>query len=204
MEPLNLGVTPAAGMTLSRLPIVFLVLSFCLSSCVSAPPPRQADSVTRTDFVAASYRLGVGDRVRVDVFREADLSGEVSIESTGYINYPLIGTITAVGLTAQQLERELIARFRAGYLRNPDVRVAVVRYRPIFISGAVRNTGAFPFSEGLTVERALTLASGMTPLGSPRRIFALREGAPASAREKVGLDAPLYPGDTLFVEEGVF
>lgn len=187
-----------------RFSLVGLAISFCLASCASAPPPRQADNVTRTEFVAASYRLGVGDRVRVDVFREPDLSGEAFIESTGYINYPLIGTVTAVGLTAQQLEQEFINRFRAGYLRNPDVRVAVVRYRPIFISGAVRNTGVYPFSEGLTVERALTTASGMTPLGSPRRIFVLREGAPSTAREKVGLDAPLYPGDTLFVEEGVF
>ena len=191
-------------MTSNRFALIALALSFVLSSCASAPPPRQADNVSRTDFVAASYRLGVGDRVRVDVFREPDLSGEASIESTGYINYPLIGTVTAVGRTPQELERELIGRFRAGYLRNPDVRVAVVRYRPIFVSGAVRNTGVFPFSEGLTVERALTLASGMTPLGSPRRIFVLREGAAALAREKVGLDAPLYPGDTLFVEEGVF
>jgi len=181
-----------------------LLLLGGLVACASTPPPRLADNVSRTQFVAATYRLGVGDRIRIDVFREADLSGEASVESTGYINYPLIGYVPAVGLTTRELELDLARRLRGGYLRNPDVRAYVVRYRPVFVSGAVRNTGAYPFTEGLTVEKALTLASGMTPLGSPRRIYVLREGAAASAREKVALDAPLYPGDTLFVEEGVF
>lgn len=186
-----------------RCTLAALILT--LSACAAGPTaPAAAENVYRSAFVASSYQLGVGDRVRVDVFREPDLSTEVGIESTGAINYPLIGYVPAVGLTPQQLEREMIRRLRGDYLRNPDVRVQVVRYRPIFISGAVRNTGAFPYTEGLNVEKALTLASGMTPVGSVRRIFVLREGAPSAAREKVGLDAPLYPGDTLFVEEGVF
>ena len=187
-----------------RISCTTLLALMTLMGCAAAPQPRLADNVSRTQFVPASYRLGVGDRVRVDVFREADLSGEASVESSGNINYPLIGYVAAVGLTPQQLELDFANRLRNGFLRNPDVRISVVRYRPIFISGAVRNTGVFAFSEGLTVEKALTLASGLTPLASVRRIFVLREGAAASAREKIGLDAPLYPGDTLFVEEGVF
>ena len=175
-----------------------------LVGCATEAPTRLADNVSRTQFLPASYRLGAGDRINIDVFREADLSGEVSVESSGNINFPLVGYISAVGLTPQQLEQDLTKRLRTGFLRNPEVRVGVVRYRPIFISGAVRNTGVFQYSEGLTVEKALTLASGLTPLASLRRIFVLREGAPSSAREKVGVDAPLYPGDTLFVEEGVF
>ena len=175
-----------------------------LAACATDTPARLADNVSRTQFVPATYQLGSGDRINIDVFREADLSGEVSVESSGNINYPLVGYISAVGLTPQQLEQDITKRLRNGFLRNPEVRVSVVRYRPIFITGAVRNTGVFQYSEGLTVEKALTLASGLTPLASVRRIFVLREGAPSSAREKVGVDAPLYPGDTLFIEEGVF
>ncbi len=183
---------------------LILAATLLLAACAAPSGPRAAETVSRAQFTAASYRLGVGDLIRVDVFRETDLSREAAVESSGSINYPLIGAVNAVGLTPLQLEQEIANRLRAGYLRDPNVRVYVVRYRPIFVSGAVRNTGAFPFSEGLSVEKALTLASGMSPLGSARRIFVLREGAPASAREKVGLDAPLYPGDTVFVEEGVF
>lgn len=181
-----------------------VILLLGLAGCVTPAAQRAEEVSTRAQFTPATYQLGVGDRVRVDIFREADLSGEAIVESSGNINYPLIGNVPAVGLTVAALEQDLTARLRAGYLREPQVRVSVVRYRSIFVSGAVRNTGDFPFSEGLNVEKALALASGMTPLGSARRIFVLREGAPATARERVGLDAPLYPGDTVYVEEGVF
>lgn len=175
-----------------------------LAGCASTSQPLDAGNVERASFTPSTYKLGVGDLIRVDVYREPDLSSEAIVESSGNVNYPLIGYVRAVGVTPLQLEKEIARRFAAGYLKDPNVRIYVVRYRPIFVSGAVRNTGAFPFSEGLTIEKAITLASGMTPLGSTRRIFVLREGAPSSAREKVGLDAPLYPGDTVFVEEGVF
>lgn len=192
-------------MTLKKLFSLLTLLSvISLSACASGVQPRETEASSRAQFTPATYRLGVGDRIRVEVFRETDLSGEASVESSGDINYPLIGYVPAVGLTTKQLELDIAGRLRAGYLRDPNVRVYMVRYRPIFVSGAVRNTGAFPFTEGLSVEKALTLASGITPLGSTRRIFVLREGAPSSSRERVNLDAPLYPGDTLFVEEGVF
>lgn len=189
--------------------LLTLLLAVCLLPGCAGPQANPGSAtatqaVSREEFVPSAYRLGVGDVVKVDVFREADLSVEAVIESSGSINYPLIGYVKAVGLTARQLEAQLVERLGAGYLKNPEVRAFVVRYRPVFVSGAVRNTGAFPFSEGLTVERALTLASGMTPLGSVRRMFVLREGEAAVTRQRVQLDSPLYPGDTLFVEEGVF
>lgn len=180
------------------------LLSACAGPSANPGSATTASTASREEFVPSSYRLGVGDVVKVDVFREADLSLEAVIESSGNINYPLIGYVKAVGLTARELETRLVERLGAGYLKNPEVRAFVVRYRPVFVSGAVRNTGAFPFSEGLTVERALALASGMTPLGSVRRMFVLREGEAAVTRQRVQLDSPLYPGDTLFVEEGVF
>lgn len=181
-----------------------VLATFWLVACASTPGPQQAGNVERASFTPSTYKLGVGDLIRVEVYREPDLSSEAIVESSGNINYPLIGYVRAVAVTPLQLEKDIAKRFAAGYLKDPNVRVYVVKYRPVFVSGAVRNTGAFSFSEGLTVEKAITLASGMTPLGSTRRIFVLREGAPANAREKVGLDAPLYPGDTVFVEEGVF
>ena len=108
-------------------PLCWILLALGLTACASAPEQRLDETSSRTEFVASSYRLGVGDRVRVDVFREGDLSGEVGIESNGNINYPLIGYVPAVGLTPRELEQELVRRLRAGYLRNPDVRVAVAR-----------------------------------------------------------------------------
>ena len=50
------------------------------------------------------YKLGPGDRVRVTVYGEEDLSGEFQVDSTGYIRLPLTGQLQASGHSAYQLE----------------------------------------------------------------------------------------------------
>jgi len=95
-----------------------LVGALLLAACAAPSGPRAAETVSRAQFTAATYRLGVGDLIRVDVFREADLSREAAVESSGSINYPLIGAVNAVGLTPLQLEQDIANRLRAGYLRE--------------------------------------------------------------------------------------
>lgn len=129
---------------------------------------------------------------------------QASVESTGSVNYPLLGRINASGQTVRQLEQEIARGLSQGYLVKPDVRVSLFQYRPIFVSGQVRRAGSYPYAQGLTVEKALTLAGGMTEFASSRRIFLLRENQAQDARQKVDLDRPILPGDTLIVEERLF
>lgn len=182
----------------------FPVLAAC-SVFGAAAPEAAAPAATPSPAVdVAAYRLGVGDRIRVDVFGEPDLSLDATIDPTGRLNYPLLGSITALKKTARDLQETIAAGLAAGYLVNPDVRVTVVQYRPFYVTGQVRKAGAYPFVIGLTVEKAVALAGGFTPLASTRRIYVLREDAGAGERLRVGLDAPVLPGDTLMVEEGLF
>lgn len=161
-----------------------------------AAPPAQADLL--------AYRLGIGDRVRIDVFGEPDLSIEAVLDGTGQIAYPLIGPVPARLKTASELEQAIRTGLAAGYLRDPSVRVAVVQYRPFYTIGQVKKPGAYPYVIGLTVEKALALAGGLTNVASTRQMYLLREDATQSKRIKVGLDAIVLPGDTLLVEEGLF
>ena len=85
------------------------------------------------------YRLGAGDIVRIDVYGEPDLSIKTPVEPSGKINYPFLGQVRAGGLTAPQLQAELVGGLRNGYLVNPDVRVAVDTYRPIYVPGRSRS-----------------------------------------------------------------
>lgn len=152
----------------------------------------------------AAYRLAAGDTVRIDVFNEDSLSLSALIEPGGAINYPLLGRIPAAGLGLRELEANIAAGLRNGYLVKPDVRVTLAQFRPIFITGQVRRAGAYPYALGLTVEKALTLAGGMTDFASTRKIYLQREGQTQAQKERVGLDAAVYPGDTLLVEERLF
>lgn len=153
---------------------------------------------------ASVYQLGSGDTVRIDVLGEVDLSLEALIDPSGLINYPFLGTVQAAGGTVRDLELKIRNGLRGGYLVNPDVRVGLARYRPVFISGQVRQPGSYPFSLGLNVEKAITLAGGVTPFGSTSRIYRQRNGISDSDRIKVSLDSAVLPGDYIIIEERMF
>ncbi|MGH8461594.1 MAG: polysaccharide biosynthesis/export family protein [Stenotrophobium sp.] len=153
---------------------------------------------------AAEYRLGIGDVVRVEVRDEPDLTIEVQLQADGLIKYPFLGSLRASGITVTQLQREITAGLRAGYLVNPDVRVRVISYRPFYVTGQVVRAGGYPYVLGLTVEKAAALAGGFTDRASMKKIYVIREGYTQAQRQKVTLDTPVYPGDTIVVEEGLF
>jgi protein involved in polysaccharide export with SLBB domain len=182
-----------------------LALSLLASACASdAPAPQRAATPVASPADLSTYQLGIGDRVRVEVYGENDLSLDAVIDPGGRINYPLLGSIVAAKKTAKALQDDIAERLAAGYVRSPDVRVIVIGYRPFYMIGQVKKPGAYPYVVGLTVEKALALAGGLTNLASTRRMYILREDRPVDSRAKAELDTVIYPGDTLMVEEGLF
>jgi len=193
----------------ARTLLLACALTAFLAGCASPPKPVRKPAAKPAATRAAqadlsAYRLGIGDRLRIDVYGEPDLSIETVIDGTGTINYPLLGTVQARLKTADQLEQSLKASLAAGYLVDPDVRVSVVQYRPFYTIGQVKKPGPYQYVLGLTVEKAIAIAGGLTTLASTRNMFVLREDATQSQRIKVGLDALVLPGDTLLIEEGLF
>ena len=178
-----------------------LALAAGVAACQAGPKPPSA-SPAAPDLSA--YRLGIGDRVHISVFGEPDLSLDSDVDATGNLTYPLLGSVPALRKTASELARDLAAGLSNGYLVNPDVRVAVVQYRAIYVTGQVNRAGAYPYTVGLTVGKALALAGGMTRLASERGVYLQPEDAPASARRTARMDEPVLPGDTLVVEESLF
>lgn len=166
------------------------------------PVPAANNNVSVLD--PSVYRLAAGDVVRVDVFNEPELSLDADVDSSGNISYPLLGRVRAAGLTPRQLETYIADRLRGGYLVQPDVRVGIAHYRPFFVTGMVRKVGSYPYVLGLTVDKALAMAGGITEFGSEKKIYLQPENAGDNQRVKVDLDHPVYPGDTILVEERLF
>lgn len=177
-----------------------IAITAALAGCASWFAPRAVN----IEFDKDAYRLGAGDRVRIEVYGEGDLSVEATLEGSGLINYPLLGRFEAKGYTVPELERRLEHLLSQGYLVKPRVRIGIVSYRPIYIYGQVARTGTYPYIEGLTIEKAMVLAGGLTAIGSYRNIFIVREGSPPDRRERTELDTTVFPGDTIFVEESIF
>jgi polysaccharide export outer membrane protein len=126
------------------------------------------------------------------------------VEPTGTINYPLLGRIQAVGFTLKELEQNIVKLLKSGYLVNPNVRATILAFRPVYVVGQVHRPGSYAYVEGLTAEKALALAGGTTPIASTSKIFVLRESATPNKREHAELDTPIFPGDTVIIEESLF
>lgn len=149
----------------------------------------------------AGYVLGAGDRVRVTVFGEADLSGEFQIDGQGSFPMSLIGTVSAAGKTSRGLEEHIATLYRDGYLVRPQISVEVLNFRPFSILGEVRNPGSFPYREGLTVLDAIALAGGYTFRADEDDVrLTPKDGAEKQATPQM----LVQPGDLIVVTERFF
>ena len=153
---------------------------------------------------AGEYRLGLGDRLRVNVHGERDLSGEFQVTGAGVVTMPLIGDMPAVGLTARELEANIVRGLSNGYLRNPSVSVEVYEFRPYFVLGEVGKPGRYPTLEGTTIVAAIATAGGYTYRADKRRIYIRRAGTAQEFAVDPNQAVMVAPGDVIRVGERRF
>jgi polysaccharide biosynthesis/export protein len=153
---------------------------------------------------SAPYRVAAGDRLRIIVFGQDSLSNAYSVDGAGRIAMPLIGSVPVYGLDAPSIEKEVAARLRNGFIRDPRVSVEVESFRPFFVLGEVTTAGQFPYIEGMTVQKAIAIAGGFSPRGYQNGVDLTRDmdGAPVTGR--VPLTTVVLPGDTIRVPERIF
>jgi polysaccharide export outer membrane protein len=153
---------------------------------------------------AASYRLDSGDKLRVSVFGQADLSGEYNIDSSGLVALPLIEPVPARGLTTPEFAQRLESVLAQRLLRNPAVSIEVVEFRPFFILGEVNQPGQYSYVGGMSVRTAVAIAGGFTERASTSDVIITRQvdGVPREGYASIG--SQIMPGDTVLVRERYF
>jgi protein involved in polysaccharide export with SLBB domain len=174
----------------------------------STSPTTEPSRIDPSNIAAAanqSERLHViapGDSVSLLVFGESDLSIQnVRVPQSGRVSFPLIGSVVVAGRTTPQVEQSVAELLAQGYVKNPQISVTMFSYRPIFIRGAVRQTGSFPFTEGLTVGKAIALAGGTKNSAKPNGVSILREGEVIEQALSIDSQAEVQSGDVISIEE---
>jgi polysaccharide export outer membrane protein len=153
----------------------------------------------------STYKLGSGDMISVRVMGEDDLRRErIRLSDAGTMSFPVLGEIKVKGMTVGALEDYITKGLKGRYLLNPQVTVAIDEYRNFFVNGMVERPGGYPFSPGLTVRKAITLAGGFKERASRDKINIIRDDDPKQTSRRVNLDAQILPGDILTVEESFF
>jgi polysaccharide export outer membrane protein len=131
------------------------------SSTPSATGTTGRSSPSATADVGADYRLAPGDKLRIEVYKDAQLSQSLQVRPDGKITLPLLGDIPAAGKTSLEL-RDAIAGSLTTYINNPTVTVIVVETEPpvFYVMGEVADPGPYPIKGKVSAIQALAMAGG--------------------------------------------
>jgi polysaccharide biosynthesis/export protein len=176
------------------------------SASKPAPPASQSERAPDS-----SYKIGPQDVLRIDVWKEAEISRAVPVRPDGKISLPLLNDVQASGLTAMELANNITEGLKK-FINSPQVTVSVteINSRRVYVTGEVSKPGAYPLLPNMTALQAVTSAGGFTQFARTKSIYILRnEGGkqtkyPFNYNDVVKGKRPddnitLQPGDTIVV-----
>ena len=178
--------------------ILLLIAAFLAVTACSSTPRTQTVGALPELIVdsGANYHLGVGDKVKVTVLGQPDLSGESEVDAGGKIVVALAGAVDAAGATVSDVAERVKAAFtQAQVLREPRIAVQVVEYRPVTVTGEVKTPGRYKFTFGLDVRSAVALAGGFDKRANQKSVVVYRANQAYEARS----ESVLEPGDVVEV-----
>jgi polysaccharide export outer membrane protein len=177
------------------------------SSCTMKDLPRAPETPpTGTD----EYRIGPEDRLRIDVWKQPNMSAVVPVRSDGKISIPLVPDIQAAGMTPVQLKYNITTEL-GKLIEDPTVSVIVeeINSLKISVAGSVRKPGVYKIGKRLSIIEAISLAGGLEPMADARRIRLIRNQNGTESIYQVDYNAVvngdvkqnivLMPGDTVVV-----
>ena len=194
--------------------VALMLLSSSLSACRTTGGTHSKESEVELEVPLGV--LGVDDEIDIKVYLEDSLSGHFRVDGQGRINFPLLGTVEVIGLTATQLASTLRTGLLDGFLKDPQVSVAVTEFnsRQVSIIGEVNQPGRYTYRDGMTLIQAIAEAGGTTSRALLSSMQVTRTVMTASKttteRYEVAFkditmgredDFPLMPGDVVLVQE---
>jgi protein involved in polysaccharide export with SLBB domain len=185
------------------------LLSACAGRDRGFDAPVTAPAVT-------DMTLGPGDTFEVTVYDEKDLSGKYRVADDGSINFPLVGRVDVAGRGPTAIAKTIQEALRdKQILRTPSVSIFVLEYasKRINVVGAVQRPGSLPWTSGMGVVQAISVAGGLTALAAGNDTIVTRREAGRPKRYKVSVrritegqeaDFTLEAGDIVYVPERIF
>jgi polysaccharide export outer membrane protein len=180
-----------------------------LATATGATAAQEAAPVSPAPASSSSYAIGAGDRLKLFVWKEPELTQEIDVRVDGVITVPLIGDVHAAGLTTSDLSaaiQEKLARF----VNSPSVTVGVTNAlsAQFFILGRVARPGAYALDKPTSFLQALALAGGFADFAKSDRVLVFRVGQAQpvvlnykklESGTEAGENLPLRSGDTIVV-----
>jgi polysaccharide export outer membrane protein len=146
-------------------------LFFVLALQTASPALGQQQIPSPGDY----YLIGADDVLSIFVWKEPDLTMDVTVLPDGRITFPLVGEVMAAGRTVGEL-RDVMVEKLSEYVEAPEVTVVVrdTRSRRIYIIGKVNSPGPYPLAPDMTVLQALSTAGGFAEWADEEKILIIR------------------------------
>lgn len=161
--------------------------------------------------VPPEFRVGPGDVLQIDVWKEKELSGDVVVRPDGRISLPLLKDLEVTGMTPMEIQKALTEKL-GKFVSAPDVTVVVkqIHSKKVYLVGQVNKVGPLPLLSPMTVAQALSEAGGPTEYANSKRILVLRDENGKQIRftfnykdflkgQALEENIALKPGDTIVV-----
>ena len=184
-------------------PLTARFLHLLAALCVGILPlsGARAQQAPAPGLSHANVAAQPGDKVRLKIYREPELSGEFVVPEDGAVSFPKIGEVRVNQLSTDSLRALLIEQYSHS-LRDPAIEVTVLRR--VNVIGSVRNPGFYYADPTITVKGALALAGGVTPEGNKKKVELLRDNqrSQISLSSETSLaDSPIQSGDQVSASE---
>jgi polysaccharide export outer membrane protein len=171
-----------------------------IAACSTGPAMANPQAASVSD----SYRLGVGDEIKITVYDEPTLSGPKVVDGQGAITMDFIGATEVKGLTLSEASRLIEAKLKDGWLRDPKVIAEMTKGRPYYILGEVNRAGEYPFTSGLTIMNAIAAAGDFTYRADKKKIMVTSADTGVEREVKLSPTTPVQPGDRIRILERYF
>ncbi|WP_298373274.1 polysaccharide biosynthesis/export family protein [Azospirillum sp.] len=177
---------------------VTAVVCLFLAACAGGVSLPAELAPMRPGNPAEGYLLEPGNRVRITVFNEPNLSGDFTIDPSGTLSIALLGNIPASGATAKVLAKRIEDTLRKdAYLQEPRVAAEVQTFRPFYVLGEVRHPGEFPYVSGMTVLSAIAKAGGYDYRAWEGETLLVRDINGEQKEYRAVERTPILPGDII-------
>lgn len=160
--------------------ILFVGVTLGFGRLQDAQKPEQPPAKTRQNGPVAAaaepqYKIGAEDVLKVDVWKEPDITRQVTVRPDGKISLPLLDDVQALGLTALELSHVIRDGLKQ-YITEPQVTVTVIEInsRRVYVTGEVMRPGAYPMLPNMTVLQVLSSCGGFTQFANTKKIYILR------------------------------
>jgi polysaccharide export outer membrane protein len=174
-----------------RFLLVILIISCSAHQNVqeSKTVVTQDDQKQNPEVGPSPFLLGVGDEINISVWRHDDLNRSVNIDPQGNIFFPLVGEISAAGMTLSEL-RDTITLKLSKYIVDPvvDINATGIQSQKYYILGEVRAPGMFAFSQKTNVLGGIIQAGGFTDDADMKKILLMHNNRGVYKAKALNLD----------------